>query len=127
MYSHAPIDIQKYVIKFIINESSYSRSFDLSMIPWLNLLLATAARILHVTHPRTDLFAFQPGNNTASDRHIFQYFIWSNKSVNTLDWDGSVLVAYQPPYVLTVTDLEEFVSCRAVRRMAKIHRADLIG
>lgn len=99
------------------------------MVPWLNLLLATAARILHVCHPRTNSFAFLPGRNTASDRRIFQYFIWSDKvdNLNDPNWDGSVLVAYQPPYVLTVTDLEEFASCRAVRRMAKIRRVDLIS
>ena len=97
------------------------------MLPWLNLLLVTATRILHVSHPRTDPFAFQPGNNKADDRYIFQYLVWSQNGVNLHEpsWDsGSVLVAYQPPFVLTVTDLEEFVSCKAVRILDRHKKSD---
>lgn len=109
--------------------SSTQRILAFSMLPWLNLLLVTVTRILHAFEPRTDSFAFQPGNNKANDRHIFQYLIWSQKEFGLHEptWEsGSVLVAYQPPFVLTVTDLEEFVSCKAVRILHKYKQSDFI-
>jgi hypothetical protein len=107
-------------------ESSRSRIF-FSMVPWLNLLLVTATRILHISHTGTESFAFQPLNNTANDRNIFRYLIWSDKDAKSHEPRGSVLVAYQPPYILTPTDLEEFVSCKAVRVLPRYEKSNLTG
>jgi len=121
MYSHAPIEIEKWVLNIFASGSPHSRIL-FSMVPWLNLLLVTATRILHVSCPTTgsESYGFQPGNNKANDRHIFQYFVWSQQGVKLKlhepSWESSsVLVAYQPPFVLTASDLEEFISCKAVR------------
>ncbi|KAF9532954.1 hypothetical protein CPB83DRAFT_590328 [Crepidotus variabilis] len=96
-YTHAPIDIS-------------------NMQSWLNLLLITATRIMHTTMPATSPYAFQYGKNKSKDNHIFRHFVWSPNGLNPHEptWDaGSVVVAYQPPFVLTLQDLQEFASCRA--------------
>ena len=86
-----------------------------SMLPWLSLVLTTSCRILHSTIPHMESFAFQPGNNKARDKHIFRYLIWSHSGFRPHEPKpdrGSVLVAYQPPYILTQSDLKEFTSCK---------------
>jgi len=90
------------------------------MIAWLDLVFVSASRVLHSAEPRTDKFAFQLGQDNPQDKSIFRHFVWTrdgHQRQHQPSWgSGSVVVAYQPPFILTEQDLQEFVACKAVRQ-----------
>ncbi|KAJ3998183.1 hypothetical protein F5050DRAFT_1806143 [Lentinula boryana] len=97
---------------------------DLSRLaPWVdNLALMTVQRILHLIHPGSQTWGFSLADETDFDRTIFQYYLWTvpeyilegldenrRKSVEY----SSVVVAFQPPWVLSAQDIKEFAKCRS--------------
>src|SRR6266550_7265372 len=98
------------------------------MVPWLdNLPLMTTQRTLHLIHPASRHWhwslAFQ--DVTAMDRDIFQYFTWTlqadpgfpahvDDTVVRNIGRFSVVLAFQPPWILSYQDLKEFSDCRSV-------------
>ncbi|KAF8350729.1 hypothetical protein F5887DRAFT_876120 [Amanita rubescens] len=97
------------------------------MVPWLdNLPLMTTQRTLHLIHPASRQWhwslTFQ--DVTAMDRDIFQYFTWTLQAVpgflahaddTVMRNIGrfSVVLAFQPPWILSYQDLKEFSDCRS--------------
>ncbi|CAA7271722.1 unnamed protein product [Cyclocybe aegerita] len=74
------------------------------------------------THAPTDMettrgFGFYPGPICEGDNQLFRYTVWSpQNSIPSLEiptMPAPLVVAYQPPHILTQKDLEEFASCEA--------------
>ncbi|KAK2466941.1 hypothetical protein APHAL10511_001199 [Amanita phalloides] len=95
------------------------------MIPWLdNLPLMTVQRTLHLIHPASRRWSFTLQDVAAKDRDIFQYFVWSLQEYSHILTQGddvakrsigrfSVVLAFQPPWILSFQDLTEFSDCRS--------------
>ncbi|KAJ6630775.1 hypothetical protein B0H10DRAFT_2160169 [Mycena sp. CBHHK59/15] len=90
--------------------------------PWLdNLPLMTVQRTLHLLYPETRPWGFILSDENDSDRKLFQYFMWSptpsgvEMTPAMLAEVGrkSVVVAFQPPWILSEQDLKEFSQCRS--------------
>lgn len=96
-----------------------------SLAPWVdNLALMTVQRIIHLLHPNTHLWSFSLADEGDIDRKIFQYYMWSipGHVMDALEEDhkkpiqySSVVVAFQPPWILSLQDIKEFAKCRSVR------------
>ncbi|KAJ7709933.1 hypothetical protein B0H17DRAFT_1191069 [Mycena rosella] len=90
--------------------------------PWLdNLPLMTVQRTIHLLYPETRPWGFILSDENDSDRKIFQYFMWT---LSPLDEQmpparlaeighKSVVVAFQPPWILSEQDIREFSQCRS--------------
>ncbi|KAL0946926.1 hypothetical protein HGRIS_013087 [Hohenbuehelia grisea] len=86
---------------------------------WLdNLPFQTVQRILHLVFPQTHGWGFVQNDSSDRDKRIFEYFMWTNTAVEIDDakryGDRSVLIAYQPPWVLSRQDMKEFASSKAM-------------
>ncbi|KAG5221656.1 Microtubule associated protein [Salix suchowensis] len=105
---------------FDIPSQKLRRPADISRLsPWLdNLLLMTTQRIMHILFASTLDWGFHPGNNNDGDKELFDYFLWTKNSFSPEEafevGYHSVLVAYQPPWILSPQDMKEFASCRSV-------------
>ncbi|KAJ6502575.1 hypothetical protein C8R45DRAFT_1092404 [Mycena sanguinolenta] len=90
--------------------------------PWLdNLPLMTVQRVIHLLFPATRPWGFFLCDENDQDRKLFQYFMWSLPSPE----DGvapqtgndigrkSIVVAFQPPWILSEQDLKEFSKCQS--------------
>ncbi|KAF9500892.1 hypothetical protein BDN71DRAFT_946872 [Pleurotus eryngii] len=86
---------------FDIPSQKLRRPADISRLsPWLdNLLLMTTQRIMHILFASTLDWGFHPGNNNDEAFEVGYH---------------SVLVAYQPPWILSPQDMKEFASCRSM-------------
>jgi len=84
----------------------------------------TVQRTLHVLFPEvTAKWEFRLDDDTDLDRKILQYFIWSLPWPNCQGLSprdikrmerASVVVAFQPPWILSPQDIKEFARCRSV-------------
>ncbi|KAF4608445.1 hypothetical protein EYR40_000790 [Pleurotus pulmonarius] len=107
---------------FDVPSQKLRRPADISRLsPWLDsILLMTTQRIMHIVFTSTLDWGFRPGNNNDGDKELFDYFLWTKKSFSPQEAPEvgyhSVLVAYQPPWILSPQDMKEFVSCRSVCR-----------
>ncbi|KAJ7172503.1 hypothetical protein C8R46DRAFT_1161910 [Mycena filopes] len=90
--------------------------------PWLdNLPLMTVQRIIHLLYPETRAWGFTLNDENDNDRKIFQYFVWSLPTTEEgmgaamLAEIGrkSIVVAFQPPWILSEQDIKEFSECRS--------------
>ncbi|KAJ6547537.1 hypothetical protein B0H19DRAFT_1166187 [Mycena capillaripes] len=90
--------------------------------PWLdNLPLMTVQRTIHILYPETRPWGFVLCDENDSDRKIFQYFMWSLPTPDEgiaparLAEIGrkSVVVAFQPPWILSAQDIKEFSQCHS--------------
>lgn len=97
------------------------------MASWLdNLPLMTAQRALHLIHPPSRHWQWNLTLDvTTMDREIFQYFTWTlqgdpqvlaqaDDSVKRKIGRFSMVLAFQPPWILSHQDLKEFSDCRSV-------------
>ncbi|KAF8741008.1 hypothetical protein AX14_006212 [Amanita brunnescens Koide BX004] len=96
------------------------------MASWLdNLPLMTAQRALHLIHPPSRHWQWNLTLDvTTMDREIFQYFTWTlqgdpqvlaqaDDSVKRKIGRFSMVLAFQPPWILSYQDLKEFSDCRS--------------
>ncbi|KAJ7632591.1 hypothetical protein FB45DRAFT_508821 [Roridomyces roridus] len=90
--------------------------------PWLdNLPLMTVQRAIHVVYPETRPWAFVLSDENDEDRKLFQYFMWTlplSEEETTQErlvevGRRSVVVAFQPPWILSEQDIKEFAECRS--------------
>ena len=90
----------------------------LRMISWLEMLpLQTAQDVIHFLYPESRGWRFTLGHDCDGDEDIFQYFTWSTAAYpdSSLNSRNSVLIAFQPPWILSEQDIREFSGCRSVR------------
>lgn len=83
--------------------------------------LVTVQRILHLINSRTERWGFKRTHDTSSDRDLLQYFLWSKlegpastpltQDMRLMIQNKSVIVAYQPPWVLSPHDMKQFANC----------------
>ncbi|KAK7014884.1 microtubule associated protein [Favolaschia claudopus] len=92
------------------------------LIPWLdNLPLMTVQRVVHLLYPATRRWGFFYCDESNNDRNLLQYFMWSlllppdEMDPETLAEIGpkSILIAFQPPWILSDQDIKEFSECRS--------------
>uniref|UniRef100_A0A0W0EXX7 Uncharacterized protein n=1 Tax=Moniliophthora roreri TaxID=221103 RepID=A0A0W0EXX7_MONRR len=95
------------------------------IINWIdNFPLMTVQRTIHLLRPDYLQWEFRLCNeaNTSRDRGTFQHFLWSPppEVLESLQQPElvktqrkSVVVAFQPPWVLSPQDMKTFASCRA--------------
>lgn len=90
---------------------------------WIdNLPLMTVQRAMHLLYPTTRPWAFFLCDDNDNDRKIFQYFMWSlppSEEAMTQEklaqiGRKSVVIAFQPPWILSERDIYEFSQCRSV-------------
>lgn len=82
----------------------------------------TVQRAIHVVYPETRPWGFILSDENDDDRKIFQYFMWTLPlSDNEMTQERhlevgrkSVVVAFQPPWILSEQDIKEFAQCRSV-------------
>jgi hypothetical protein len=110
---------------FAFDVKNFSR-----LIPWIDRLpFATVTRILHLSLPETCDWAFRPAaqSHIELDPELFSYYTWSPRTVPS---DYSIakaverkrmLVAIQPPWILTLRDLEQFAESRCVGVSLSFH------
>lgn len=93
---------------------------------WIDSLpLATVKRIMHLCIPETRGWTFNnPQHRSEADSEIFHYYLWSPRRPTNLaaqdptrDADGaavkSLLIAVQPPWILSECDMKEFAACKS--------------
>ncbi|KAJ8520427.1 hypothetical protein ONZ45_g2787 [Pleurotus djamor] len=105
---------------FAISRPWLRRPPDLSRLSsWIdNLVLMTTQRILHLLWPSTAGWGFQRSPNLAKDNDIIDYFMWTRDIVDPariaeVGYE-SLLVVYQPPWILSSQDMDEFIKCRSM-------------
>ncbi|KAK0483596.1 hypothetical protein IW261DRAFT_966796 [Armillaria novae-zelandiae] len=92
---------------------------------WLDTFpLTTTQRLLHLAFPnQTKAWHFKLKQDR--DKELFQYFLWTSPQLEAsktrppLDPDAlemmtrkSVVIAFQPPWIMSPADLKEFVECQ---------------
>ncbi|KAF5391435.1 hypothetical protein D9757_001914 [Collybiopsis confluens] len=98
------------------------RPSDISRLaPWIdNLALMTVQRIIHLLHPDTHTWSFELMEERDLDRKILRYYMWTvpedviervSEEHRRSIQKSSVVVAFQPPWVLSTQDIKEFASC----------------
>ncbi|KIL69725.1 hypothetical protein M378DRAFT_184127 [Amanita muscaria Koide BX008] len=96
------------------------------MVPWLdNLPLMTVQRTLHLIYPRSRHWTFSLQDVANKDCNIFQYFAWTLQAESRHAFEEadeetkrdigrySIVLAFQPPWILSYQDLKEFADCRS--------------
>jgi hypothetical protein len=81
------------------------------------LPLQTVQSTIHINYPSLLDWRFNLINDLQDpDKDIYQYFCWSTDLHGTPDPDGgnALLVAFQPPWILSDQDIKEFSECRSV-------------
>ncbi|KAF8163279.1 hypothetical protein B0H34DRAFT_694779 [Crassisporium funariophilum] len=88
-----------------------------NVIPWMDLALVTATKVLHHSHPSTRDWAFVLCEGDREDLAIFRHFVWCPPIYQQRGFRGTrvglLVVAIQPHWVLTDKDLEKFVNCKS--------------
>lgn len=93
---------------------------NLSVQTWINCLpLATTQRVMHLSCPQTRDWRFdEDDDENDRDGRLFRHYLWTlpnNDPVQNLEVaKRSVVVAFQPPWILSPKDLESFADCRVV-------------
>ncbi|TFK42607.1 hypothetical protein BDQ12DRAFT_676485 [Crucibulum laeve] len=86
-----------------------------SLVPWVaDLPLAIVQDVLHLAFPETREWSFQWNDTSEPDSHIFQHFTWtpSESYDPALAQTRSVVVAVQPPWILSDMDFKQFARCK---------------
>jgi len=81
----------------------------LDMLP-----LKSAQRLLHILFPDTRQWKFKQQEGFDVDRKIFGYFTWTKTQRYDTGSQNAVVLAYQPPWILSQTDFEDFIKCGSV-------------
>ncbi|KAJ7079296.1 hypothetical protein B0H15DRAFT_518829 [Mycena belliarum] len=114
---------------FEIPQYSGRRPSDISrMTPWIDYLpLMTVQRTLHLLFPKqTTSWSFSLVDDANDkDRNVFRHFVWScpGPHVSMVSTPlGKVpryplVIAFQPPWILSAQDMLEFVRCRMFPRV----------
>lgn len=88
----------------------------LRMVPWLDSLpLQTVQSTIHITFPQLLEWGFKSSNDPHDpDRDIYQYFCWTINDVLPECCASTLIVAFQPPWILSDQDIKEFSQCRSI-------------
>lgn len=87
-----------------------------SLAAFLDTLpLKSAQRLFHILYKDTLDWKFHLNQAYDIDQNIFDYFLWGRTPQGNDEPQNALVVAYQPPWILSQADFEEFVRCSAVR------------
>lgn len=101
------------------------------VVTWVkDLVLGTAQRVIQMSpeyhHTREWGFTF-PDVMRDADSNLFRFFMWEKTTITAgsskdLDPFCSLVVAYQPPWILSPRDIDQFVQTRRVRIIGRRHK-----
>ena len=83
-----------------------------SMIPWFQVILNTAARVMHCAFPITNTTNFivpQPSENDL-DQKLMRHLLWYWGATHS----ASLVFVYQTPFSLNEHEMQDFVQCHSV-------------
>jgi hypothetical protein len=91
-----------------------------SQIAWMNLALVTSTQIMHRAFPALRDWTFVQRRHNRSidfDEKIFAEFHWcrSRRHRQDIEKKTTLVVVIQPHWVLDEHDMDQFVSCTAVK------------
>ena len=86
--------------------------------------LATIQRIIHLCFPESEAWEFAHGLKD-TDADLFQYFEWRNPRSDSPGAD--MVVAVQPPWVLSSQDLRSFTEISSVRKILTLMKDVLLN
>ncbi|KAF9464673.1 hypothetical protein BDZ94DRAFT_1255649 [Collybia nuda] len=99
----------------------------LRLASWLdNLPLQTVEKIVHLLYPNTQSWGFNEKPEEwfdQRDKDIFRCFTWSTSVTLHSNRPRALVVAYQPPWILTHQDIKEFSECRSFPPFRKLGNA----
>ncbi|CAK5277427.1 unnamed protein product, partial [Mycena citricolor] len=90
--------------------------------PWLdNLPMMTVQRIIHLIFPDTLSWEFRLETDFDVDGKLFRQFVWTKtlpeeETIPAEVSRKSLVVAFQPPWILSEQDIKDFAACRTVSR-----------
>jgi hypothetical protein len=80
--------------------------------------LTTIERVMHLSFPETLEWRFETDNQEDVDADIFDYCLWtlpnSDPTPDPEIQKRGVVIAFQPPWILSTKDIEAFVNCNTV-------------
>ena len=79
------------------------------------LPLKSSQRLLHILFPDTRQWKFKKQEGFDVDHKIFGYFLWAKTQRSGQVPQNALVVAYQPPWILSQVDFEDFIKCGSVR------------
>ncbi|KIY64924.1 hypothetical protein CYLTODRAFT_81489 [Cylindrobasidium torrendii FP15055 ss-10] len=104
---------------------------------WLeDLPLVTVSRLLHLVEERTLQWRFVRVHDRDWDRDLFQYFLWTRVTDGAStpraarmdeenDSEKSVVVAFQPPWILSREDMKNFATSEFPQRSLDMNKSQL--
>ncbi|KAL9715141.1 hypothetical protein Ac2012v2_001801 [Leucoagaricus gongylophorus] len=75
------------------------------------LPLKSSQRLLHILFPDTRQWKFKKQEGFDVDHKIFGYFLWAKTQRSGQVPQNALVVAYQPPWILSQVDFEDFIKC----------------
>lgn len=89
--------------------------YPFSLGAFLDILpLKSAQRLFHILYPDNLDWKFKLNQTSDNDQSIFDYFLWTRTPQDGSPTQDGLVVAYQPPWILSQADFEEFVTCSSV-------------
>ena len=82
------------------------------------LPLRSAQRLLHILFPDTRQWKFKQQEGFDVDCKFFGYFLWTKTQRYDQGSQNAVVLAYQPPWILSQTDFEGFIKCGSVNMLS---------
>jgi hypothetical protein len=92
------------------------------MIPWFQVILNTAARVMHCAFPVTNNTNFilpRPSEN--DDQKSMRHLLWYWGAT----FSTSLVFVYRTPFTLGERDMQEFVQCYSVSLQVKNQTDDI--
>ncbi|KAF9451052.1 hypothetical protein P691DRAFT_663990 [Macrolepiota fuliginosa MF-IS2] len=78
------------------------------------LPLKSAQRLFHMLYPDTLDWKFMLNQAYDLDQNIFEYFLWTRTPPGDNRRSAALVVAYQPPWILSHADFAEFAKCSSL-------------
>jgi hypothetical protein len=94
------------------------------MMPWFQVILNTAARVMHCAFPITNTTNFivpQPSEN-GLDQKLMRHLLWYWGAKHS----ASLVFVYQTPYTLNEQEMQDFVHCYSVSLQTKNQYDDFL-
>ena len=119
MRINQPRSLRKFLLLFYVLHHIYIYILY-SQIAWMNLALVTATQIIHRAFPALRDWTFVQRRHNRSidfDEKIFAEFHWcrTRRHLQDNEKKTTLVVAIQPHWVLDEHDINQFVSCTAVK------------
>ena len=94
-----------------ISDDTFPDNFLHSMVPWFQVILNTAARVMHCAFPVTNnTNFFLPGPSENADQKSMRHLLWYWGAT----YSTSLVFVYRTPFILNEREMQDFVQCYSV-------------